>query len=155
MSFQHRNYFCPICNKPATVIFDTDLCISRRPYNEDLCEHFSCIKGSAVIFRDRGDTEFKEAKKMEVIWDSETSASWRGRKSNKTSKSVSHAALPDKGITVNSSRQILLDRMLDAADWARKLGLDPLELMRAALAELDRDAMIVVNKMPKEVEANG
>ncbi len=48
-----------------------------------------------------------------------------------------------------SAKEILIDRLRDAADWARKLGLDPMELMQEAVKELDADAMIVVNKMPE------
>lgn len=58
-------------------------------------------------------------------------------------------SVPEISKPSGDTRQILIDRLLDAADWARKLGFDPIELMRAALAELDRDAMIVVNKMPE------
>lgn len=47
--------------------------------------------------------------------------------------------------------RILKERILDAADWAQKLGLDPIALMQEAVAELDADAMIVVNKLPGEV----
>ncbi len=47
------------------------------------------------------------------------------------------------------ARTILRDRIIEAADWARKLGLDPMELMQEAVKELDADAMIVVNKMPE------
>ncbi len=46
------------------------------------------------------------------------------------------------------ARTILIERIRDAADWARKLGLDPMALMQEAVKELDADAMIVVNKMP-------
>lgn len=49
-------------------------------------------------------------------------------------------------------RGILLDRMLDAAAWATLLGLDPVELMQETVAKLDKDAIVVINRMPEEVE---